>query len=106
MKIGSLVECENGYRYRDYVNGEEGDVTAWLMADVPYDSIEAANMKGDRFYYFPHIYCHFDFNGEPYERLWFAERIDQPHGHPYFRPLADYADVEKNNPNPGVLHFA
>ncbi|MEQ8270802.1 hypothetical protein [Algiphilus sp.] len=106
LRIGSLVEDDDGYRYRDHVNGEEGDIKAWLMADVPYDSIEAVNIDGDRHYYFPHIYCHFDFKGQPYERLWFAEKIDQPHGHPYFRHIADHADVEAKNPNQGVMYFA
>ena len=59
----------------------------------------------DKYYYFPHIYCHFDFKGEPYERLWFCEKIDEPHGHPYFKHLADYKDVVANNPS-DTLSFA
>lgn len=106
LRIGGLVKCDGGFRFADYVNGEEADITAWLMGDVPYDSIEAVNMDGDKYYYFPHIYCYFDFNGQPYERLWFCEKIDQPHGHPYFKHIADYDDVVANNPPEGTLHFA
>ena len=105
LRYGGLVECEGGYRFADWANGEKADVRACLMGDVPYDSIEAVNMDGDKYYYFPHIYCHFDFNGEPYERLWFCEKIDQPHGHPYFNHLADYEDVISNNPS-DTMSFA
>lgn len=106
LRIGGLVKCEGGLRFADWVNGEELDINAWLMGDVPYDSIEAVNIEGDKYYNFPHIYCYFDFNGEPYERLWFCEKIEQPHGHPYFKHIADYNDVVANNPKEGTLHFA
>jgi hypothetical protein len=106
LRIGGLKRCEDGFRYVDYVNGEEQDITAWLMGDIPYDSIEAVNMDGDKYYHFPHIYCHFDYSGEPYERLWFSDKIDQPHGHPYFKPLAEYDEVAANNRSEGTLYFA
>jgi hypothetical protein len=31
LRIGMLVETENGYRYRDYVNGEDGDINVWMV---------------------------------------------------------------------------
>jgi len=106
LRIGGLKKCARGYRFVDCKNNEKSDLTAWLMADVPYDSIEAVNMEGDKYYYFPHIYCYFDFNGEPYERKWFAEKIDQPHGHPYFKKIAEYEEVVRNNPKKESLYFA
>jgi hypothetical protein len=106
LRIGGLVRCGDGFRFNDYVNGEKSDITAFLMGDVPYDSIAAVNLEGDEYYYFPHIYCHFDFSGEPYERKWFCEKVDQPHGHPYFKLLAEYDDVIANNPVEGTLDFA
>lgn len=106
LRIGKLKECTGGFRFRDYVNDEEGDLRAWLMGDIPYDSIAEVNMDGDEYYYLPHIYCHFDNGGEPYARLWFAERIDQPHGHPYFRQIANHAEVVANNIDDGTLGFA
>ena len=106
LRIGSLKKCENGYRFTNYKAGEKGDVTAILMGDVPYESIEAVNFEGDEYYYFPHIYCSFDFNDEPYERLWFCEKIDQPHGHPYFKELASYESVQANNTEDESLYFA
>jgi hypothetical protein len=106
LGIGGLKECEGGYRYVDHANEEKSDRTALLMADVPYESIEAVNMEGDNFYNYPHIYCYFDFAGEPYERKWFAEQIDLPHGHPYFKKIAEHADIARNNPTEGPLYFA
>jgi len=106
LRVGGLKECEGGYRFVDYVNNEGADLTTWLMADVPYDSIEAVNMDGDKYYPFPHIYCYFDFKGEPYERKWFAEKIDRPHGHPYFKKIAEYDEVVANNPECAPLYFA
>lgn len=105
LRLGGMKECEGGYRYVDHANGEKSDTTALLMADVPYDSIEAVNMEGDKYYHYPHIYCYFDFNGEPYERKWFAQQIDLPHGHPYFKEIAGYHDVVRNNPREGPLYF-
>jgi hypothetical protein len=105
LRIGGLKRVGSGYRYVDYTNSEKSDVTALLMVNVPYDSIAEVNIDGDEYYNFPHIYCHFDFGGEPYERKWFAIRHDQPHGHPYFEKIAEYGDVEKNNPKEGPLYF-
>lgn len=106
LTMGSLKTVDGGYRYVDHANGERGDVSASLMADVPYDSIEAVNMEGDEYYHYPHIYCYNDFNGEPYERKWFAQEIKLPHGHPYFKQIATYEDVARRNPKEGPLYFA
>ncbi|ULH06466.1 hypothetical protein [Alcaligenes faecalis] len=105
LQIGGLKKCEGGYRFVDRVNGEVSDEKAFLMGDIPYDSISDINFEGDEYYSFPHIYCHFDFNTEPYERLWFAEKIEQSHGHPYFKEIATYKEVVKNNPTEGELSF-
>ena len=104
LRIGGLKESEDGYRLVDYVNNEPADFTAWLMANVPYDSIAAINFEGDKYYHYPHIFCYYDFNGEPYERKWFAQKVDQPHGHPYFKEIASYEEVARNNPE-GQLWF-
>lgn len=93
IAIQGLNKCGEGYRRTNSRSGESADYNALLMADIPYDSIEAVNIEGDEYYSFPHIYCYFDFNGEPYERKWFAEQINQSHGHPYFRELCSYESV-------------
>jgi hypothetical protein len=105
LRYGGLKECEEGYRFVDFVNGEKSDRTALLVANVPYDSIAEVNMDGDEYYSFPHIYCHFDFDGQPYECMWFAERKHLNESHPYFEKIADYEEVVRNNPTDGNLHF-
>jgi len=105
LRYGGLKECEGGYRFVDFVNEEESDRTVLLIGDVPYDSIAEVNLDGDEFYNFPHIYCHFDFGGEPYERLWFAERKELTETHPYFEKVAEYDEVTRNNPTDGKLYF-
>lgn len=104
LGIGGLRKIDAGYRFVDYANAEKSDVTAWLLADVPYDSIVEVNIDGDKYYHFPHIYCHFDFSGEPYERKWFALKHDKDNGHPYFEQLATYEAVKANDPE-GTLYF-
>lgn len=105
LRYGGLKKCDEGYRFVDFVNEEESDRTALLVANVPYDSIAEVNLDGDEYYNFPHIYCHFDFNGQPYESMWFAERKQITETHPYFEKIADYDDVVRNNPTDGNLYF-
>ena len=105
LGYGGLKECDGGYRFVDFVNEEKSDRTALLVANVRYDSIAEVNLDGDEYYNFPHIYCHFDFNGQPYERMWFAEQKQITETHPYFEKIADYDDVVRNNPTDGKLYF-
>ena len=105
LRYGGLKACEGGYRFVDYVNDEAADRTVLLIGNVPYDSIVEVNLDGDKIYGYPHIFCHFDHAGEPYERLWFAERKQLTEIHPYFELVAEYEDVKRNNPTDGELHF-
>lgn len=105
LGYGGLKKCDAGYRFVDFVNEEKSDRTALLVANVPYDSIAEINMDGDEHYAFPHIYCHFDFDGQPYERMWFAEQKQITETHPYFEKIADYDEVVRNNPTDGKLYF-
>ncbi|MFC3267711.1 hypothetical protein ACFOED_01620 [Vulcaniibacterium thermophilum] len=105
LRYGGLKECEGGYRFVDFVNEEKSDRTVLLVANVPYDSIAEVNLDGDEYYHFPHIYCHFDFEGQPYERLWFAEKKQLNEHHPYFEKVAEYDEVTRNNPIDGNLYF-
>jgi hypothetical protein len=67
------------------------------MGAIPFDVIEAVNMDGDEYYPYPHIFCHFPYKSEPYERLFYCEKIMQPHGHPWFKEVADYKSVKFNS---------
>jgi hypothetical protein len=102
---GYLKEEAYGYRYRDWINEEEGDVRVMQVSNIPFDSIASVNIGGDEFYGYPHILCHFDFEGEPYEITWFAEELESSPGTTYLHQVATQADVARNNPVDGTLTF-
>lgn len=95
LRIGGLVptKCEPGYRFQDYGSREEAPISAWLIGEIPFESIEEVNWSGDEFYSYPHIFCYFDSKGEPYTRLVLCERRENAPGPEYYRELALYSDV-------------
>lgn len=97
LSIDGLTEYEDGYRYTDYKNKEESDISAYLVGEIPFDSIVTVNWDGDEYYYFPHIYCYFNDNGEPYERLMFCEKVDMGDGIDYYKEISDYESVRTNS---------
>ena len=67
-----------------------------LTGEIPYDFIESMNVRGDEYYYLPHIFCHFAHRGEPYKRLFYTQEVDIGHGLTYWKEIASYEDVERN----------
>ncbi len=104
LRYGGLKASDDGYRFVDFVNEESSDRRVLLLGEIPYDSIATVNLEGDEIYPYAHIYCHFDFDGQPYERLWFGERIEVGTSF-YYEFVASYEDVTRNNPTDGPLHF-
>ena len=68
-------------------------VTAYLIGYIPYESIVAVNRDGDEYYGHPHIFCHFEYSGQPYERLAFCERRELSYGQEYFTELENHDTV-------------
>lgn len=95
LQIGSLTKTDGDLRYTDRKAGEKGDIKAFLIGGIPFDSIVAVNWEGDEYYYFPHIYCHFNHGGEPYERLIFCEEVDMGNGYTYHKEIAEYEEIQK-----------
>lgn len=91
-----LIGISGGYRRADYRRQETGDLTAMLTGEIPYDFIESMNVRGDEYYYLPHIFCHFANRGEPYRRLFYTVKVDMGSGHHYWKEIAAYEEVEKN----------
>jgi len=106
LRFGTLTICTNGYRYTNYNAGEEGDIKVHLIGKISYDSIETVNFNGDEHYYFPHIYCYYDHDGEPYEQLIYCEEKDMGSGHLYYKEIAKYKDVKNNSIGTGAEYFA
>jgi hypothetical protein len=101
IKVGleycGLITGLNGLRRANYKKSEVGELTALLMGEIPFDVIESVNFRGDEYYHFPHIFCHFAQRGEPYERLFYAQEVDMGHGHSYWKEIASYEDVRRNS---------
>jgi hypothetical protein len=45
------------------------EVKLWEIGRIPYRNIRAYDLKGDEYYNFPHLYCAFAEDGEPYEQV-------------------------------------
>jgi hypothetical protein len=92
-----LIRESTGWRKPNYKNGEKGVVTLMLTGEIPYDFIESLNVRGDEYYYLPHIFCHFANRGEPYQRLYYTEKVDMGHGHDYWKEVVPYEEVARNS---------
>lgn len=62
-----------------------------LLGELPYEAIESVNFDGDKYYNKPHIFCHFDYSGEPYRRLFYGEEFRLYPGSPWhYSEVAEY----------------
>ncbi|WP_233282685.1 hypothetical protein [Agrobacterium tumefaciens] len=68
-----------------------------LLGAVPYEMIESFNPDGDEYYNKPHLFLHFSFSGEPYERVFYGELNQLFEDAPYY--FTEIAKFEK----PGVF---
>lgn len=86
-----------------YHSGETGEINSILIGKIPYEKIEAVDWHGDEYYYFPHVYCHFDSKTkDPYEKLVYCverPRDDMP---PFYTELVAYETVRENDKRLGI----
>jgi hypothetical protein len=106
LRFGTLSEGPDGWRFTNYDNGEKGDIKVYMIGKIPYEFIEGVNFDGDEYYSFPHIFCHFASKGEPYEEIVFCEEIDMGSGHPYYKEIAKFDEVQENSISWGGEYFA
>jgi hypothetical protein len=92
-----MLNTPEGPRRADYSNGEQSEYNAMLTGEIPYDSIESLNERGDEYYYLPHIFCHFAHRGQPYERLFYTVKEDMGSGHFYWREVASFDEVNSRS---------
>jgi len=91
------------WRYTNYGAGEIGEVRSILIGRVPYENVQDVDWNGDEYYYFPHIYCHFDGKEDgPYDELVFCEQKTPPDMQPYYVDVASYDDVRQRNEELGI----
>ncbi|MFH4511549.1 hypothetical protein WKI32_11235 [Vibrio alginolyticus] len=84
-------------KYTNKKSNSTEEIRAYLVGKIPYEDIEAVNIDGDEYYYFPHIYCHFSHNNEPYEELVYCQEVDMNNGHVHYSELVSFADVQKQS---------
>lgn len=89
LSIQALVfeETEQSWRLAAIDGTEAGTQTAYLIGYIPYESIVSVNWDGDEYYNVPHIFCHFEYGGQPYERLVYCERHETSYGHEFYSEL-------------------
>jgi hypothetical protein len=93
---GPLVklEGENKWRYRDWIKGEDGE-KFWSVGFIPYENVVDVNWDGDKYYNYPHVFCHFDGQRkQPYERVAYCQKFELD-GVPYFREIVESMQVHK-----------
>ncbi|WFS23932.1 hypothetical protein [Rhizobium rhododendri] len=67
-----------------------------LIGAIPYESVESVNFDGDDYYDFPHLFCHFEYKGQPYERLYYA--TENRLQHPTIKHQYYYTEIAKYEP--------
>jgi hypothetical protein len=93
------------WRYTNYQAGEKGDLKVLLIGSIRYEDIDGVDWDGDEYYYYPHIYCYFGRQKEPYEHKGFYTEIESSERPPHYREVATYDEVRKLSLTLGVPHF-
>lgn len=92
------LEEQDGKWIKVRTGSSENTVKVMLLGEVRYEAIESVNFDGDDYYNKPHIYCHFDHNGEPYERLYYGEEFQINPGLPHhYREVTEYNPPSRQN---------
>jgi hypothetical protein len=83
--------------------GEEGQVTAAMVAAIPYERIEKIDWSGDTFYGNSQVYCHFEGKrGTPYDEMFYGTFEQNPGGPEFYLKVATGEEVEKNSKAAGT----
>ncbi len=106
LRWGNLKLDGENYRFRDYVNKEQGDIKVILIGYIPYENIEHVDWDGDEYEGHPHIYCYFDATKkEPYEKLAFCKE-NYHNEFPFYTEVAEFNDVRKRSKKLKIDDFA
>lgn len=90
------LEDIDGKWVENYKNPSKNSIKVMLLGQVPYEVIESVNFNGDDYYNKPHVYCHFDYSGQPYERLYYGEELTLgPNMLKNYREITEFKDKSK-----------
>ena len=101
---GGLVKDGDGWRYPDYKAGECGELKVLKIGSIPYENIEQVDWDGDEYYGYPHIYCWFNNNKEPYEHTGIYEKHEPitEGALPWYKEIGDIEDVRRRSKAHGL----
>lgn len=104
LRWTSLIELPDGtWRAKDHKKDGQGEgIKVILAGQIPFEGIESVDFDGDEYYYFPHIFCHFIYKGEPYETMAFYAKNQNSGGKPFYTEVASYSDVRKISKKLGI----
>lgn len=71
--------------YEEYKNKENSPdiIKVFKIGRIPFSMIVDYDIDGDEYYPYPHIYCNFGFNGQPYESFIYRVIIEDESWHHY-----------------------
>jgi hypothetical protein len=84
---------------------QEGDQNFALIGSIPYENIEEVDWEGDGYYGYPHIYCFFSHQKEPYEHVGFYTQTKQPDMPPFYSEVASFDQVRRLSKKLGVIRY-
>jgi len=73
---------------------DPGGKKVWMVGKIPYSHIFKIDWQGDAYEPFPHFYCLFDNKSEPYEDIFYCERIQTQEGNLLIRELTKVSSVK------------
>ncbi|NEH55575.1 hypothetical protein GR198_07430 [Rhizobium leguminosarum] len=92
----TFLRQEGNGEWVEYLSHPPEDaLKVMLLAEMPYELIESFTPDGDKFYNKPHLFCHFDYGGQPYERLFYGEQTQLFANSPYH-----YTEIAEFKPPP------
>lgn len=89
----TYIEEKNGEWIESQQQQSDSNLKVMLLGELPFEAIETVNFEGDDYYSQPHIFCHFDFKGEPYKRLFYGQEQQLDPNFPTF-----YSEVSEYKP--------
>ncbi|MBP3127649.1 hypothetical protein [Thalassospira sp. ER-Se-21-Dark] len=89
-----IIEEKGRWRELDLPYDSDEHEKVMLTGFVPYENIEHVDWDGDQYYSYPHIFCHFVYKGEPYEKVAYC-RCYEFNNNEHFSELVNYKDVKR-----------
>ena len=104
IQVGLRIEAiESNAEFGRWITTSNYDgeqiINAFLVGNIPFESIKNVDWQGDEYYGYPHIYCEFNQRRgrEPYESLIFCEKKQTPGFKPFFEELVSYDELRSND---------